>query len=87
MPSALGLVVGPIRYRPSRGFFIIFSIIIIISIIIINVIVIAIITIIIIMIVIFSLLFGESTSSIMHIGLSGRGSIISNIACEHFWAA
>ena len=32
MPSALGLVVGPIGYRPSRGFFIIFSIIIIISI-------------------------------------------------------
>ena len=29
MPSALGLVVGPIGYRPKRGFFIIFSIIII----------------------------------------------------------
>ena len=26
MPSALGLVVGPIGYRPSHGFFIIFSI-------------------------------------------------------------
>jgi len=40
-----------------------------------------------IMIVIVYLLFSNSTSSIMHIGLSGRGSINSNIACEHFSAA